>query len=975
MHQPMLFFPLWFGRETIQSSRQIETLILLQQLEKDLRKSETLYQKSIQREEILLFFPIPPPLLQRIQEKKTVNGVKSAEDNDKKLQSEKSNSSHPSIYSDSDDSDSEEEDLKEEKKEEPKEEPKVKPIAWKSFKPSQPSFFVASSRSQQVNLSPRGEKTEEKGGDQIEEKKENEEEAAKPSFLSKFSHLNVSSNKRFSLGLHKNEEERAKIEEERRKMEEEIKRREEEKRKSSADRIVKKWKDYTATKKDRADYQIQLKKFRRRMTAVTEILTTEKSYASSIHLIRDIFLNPLKEAKIITKENIVAIFSDIEIILGYNDAFLAKLVSAINDAKVASTIRLGPIFAEMGSFLLLYSPYINNYNSAIETFSKLKSTNKAFAKWIKEMEEKANSNLPSLLIMPIQRIPRYSMLLQSVIKESPSDHPDLGQLEKALTKINQIANIINQNIKSAEESQKLITLQGSIKGLNKSLVLPSRKLLSKSDIQISHPGNSNHLEPISLFTLSDILLWCTSQSSKSGDKYQFERVDYISDISVNQTSPTTVTVVCNLFPDTQITFATKEELNNWNSSVQTTTATTNPNTKKLERSRSFDELSLADGGKAAILWSNKLSGGKKQTTLLSSSFSKDEEEGEEQNNNETDAAVRSKAVENSEPVSKREILKNPKKKGLLSGIRKTLEPSSHSAKSDPLSPTTLRKVEHTSQPSSPIPSSAPSSPLLSSSTTDLKESVAASVAPTVQEVDLVDSKPEEKPVESSLPAAKVEDEKTEEKIEEKKEESKEEKKVEEKEEKKEEPKEEKIEAIPDAVGKEKVEEQRPSPSTTESTTPVPTSPSVAKPTLSFNLRTSEGGLSSDEEKTPTSPSLSKKSARKLLSDMKKEEKERAKEEKSIAKDAKQNKRKSLFVGGWKALSTSSDKLKNKIKDRKSVDIEKRDSESPQNSPREEASSSPTNPTSPKKERKEKEKSPPVSPRENNKKEKKEKKTK
>ena len=37
----------------------------------------------------------------------------------------------------------------------------------------------------------------------------------------------------------------------------------------------------------------------------------------------------------------------------------------------------------------------------------------------------------SLLIMPIQRIPRYKLLLVELIRQTPSDHPDLEQLNKA----------------------------------------------------------------------------------------------------------------------------------------------------------------------------------------------------------------------------------------------------------------------------------------------------------------------------------------------------------------------------------------------------------------------------------------------------------------------------------------------------------------------------------------------------------------
>lgn len=71
-------------------------------------------------------------------------------------------------------------------------------------------------------------------------------------------------------------------------------------------------------------------------------------------------------------------------------------------------------------FLKLYSTYVNNYPTALQTLHQLQQENAQFGQFIRKCEEKPEcsfQDLPSLLIQPIQRIPRYEMLLQA---RSPS---------------------------------------------------------------------------------------------------------------------------------------------------------------------------------------------------------------------------------------------------------------------------------------------------------------------------------------------------------------------------------------------------------------------------------------------------------------------------------------------------------------------------------------------------------------------------
>jgi hypothetical protein len=62
----------------------------------------------------------------------------------------------------------------------------------------------------------------------------------------------------------------------------------------------------------------------------------------------------------------------------------------------------------------MYTHYVNNYNRALATYHECSSSApfKAFLSEVKAKQEKRSLGLLDLLITPIQRVPRYALLLK-----------------------------------------------------------------------------------------------------------------------------------------------------------------------------------------------------------------------------------------------------------------------------------------------------------------------------------------------------------------------------------------------------------------------------------------------------------------------------------------------------------------------------------------------------------------------------------
>jgi len=77
-------------------------------------------------------------------------------------------------------------------------------------------------------------------------------------------------------------------------------------------------------------------------------------------------------------------------------------------------------------FFDVYVKYINNFQSAIETLNRCKAEDPAMTKFIAECEAKKECgymDLSSFLIQPVQRIPRYVLLLNQLLRYLRSHKP------------------------------------------------------------------------------------------------------------------------------------------------------------------------------------------------------------------------------------------------------------------------------------------------------------------------------------------------------------------------------------------------------------------------------------------------------------------------------------------------------------------------------------------------------------------------
>ncbi len=161
---------------------------------------------------------------------------------------------------------------------------------------------------------------------------------------------------------------------------------------------------------------------RLRNESLREILSSEQKYVDSLQLAIDEFQRPMlrlaasrQNARVVSRSEVTDIFSTLEIIVELNRGLLTELKERLG--QWPSVQRFGDLFIRMSPILRLYSGYVRNFDVAQRTLLEKRETSSAFVEFLEEAEKRTGGHhLESYLIMPIQRIPRYQMLLSGLLK-------------------------------------------------------------------------------------------------------------------------------------------------------------------------------------------------------------------------------------------------------------------------------------------------------------------------------------------------------------------------------------------------------------------------------------------------------------------------------------------------------------------------------------------------------------------------------
>ncbi|KAH8835347.1 GrfA protein [Flagelloscypha sp. PMI_526] len=289
----------------------------------------------------------------------------------------------------------------------------------------------------------------------------------------------------------------------------------------------------------------------KRVMVVREIVHTERTYVKGLQELFDIYIKPSSATVTVitgvssTKETILpaterkVVFGGLDALISFHkDSFLPALESAAaplmkkgaeasDDATLSSKVAnaVGNMFFKHVAFMRMYSTYINAVQrvktwtserapppqslatSPSSSTSQLSSTiiqessgssgpqltssqRKRIRSYLKRCRmnpRHSQLNLEGYLLLPVQRIPRYRLLLEELVRcTPPMGITAIDPLDRALAEISSLASNMNEGKREAESRRKLVLWQGRIRGKFPSpLVQPHRRLIMDGPLMLT----------------------------------------------------------------------------------------------------------------------------------------------------------------------------------------------------------------------------------------------------------------------------------------------------------------------------------------------------------------------------------------------------------------------------------------------------------------------------------------------------------
>ncbi|KAM4605318.1 guanine nucleotide exchange factor VAV3-like [Polymixia lowei] len=204
-----------------------------------------------------------------------------------------------------------------------------------------------------------------------------------------------------------------------------------------------------------------------RSCCLTEIKQTEEKYTETLESIEKYFLNPLK--KFFSAVEIDKVFLNIPDLVKVHKSLMVDVQDSILNKNA---LNLYQIFITYKERLLIYGIYCSRVEIAIAVLDLICKAKEDVRLKLEECAKRANNGkftLRDLLVVPMQRVLKYHLLLQELVKHT-HDASDKSNLKMALDAMKDLAQYVNEVKRDNETQREVDQYQRSIENLNQPLI-------------------------------------------------------------------------------------------------------------------------------------------------------------------------------------------------------------------------------------------------------------------------------------------------------------------------------------------------------------------------------------------------------------------------------------------------------------------------------------------------------------------------
>uniref|UniRef100_H2Y6B2 DH domain-containing protein n=1 Tax=Ciona savignyi TaxID=51511 RepID=H2Y6B2_CIOSA len=267
-----------------------------------------------------------------------------------------------------------------------------------------------------------------------------------------------------------------------------------------------------------------------RKHVVRNLLETEESYVNSLRILYETYYKPLKrpENHVVCEPRLVdEMFFQIPQILQHHEKFFENVHDCFENWD-PEFVKIGDVFIQsFNKDMLLesYTSYIKNFLNAREAVTIATQAKSAFKLFLEQCqrENRDKQGLSDLMIKPVQRIPRYELIIKDLLKHTSEEHADRASLLIAQREIHALSMQMNKGEKEAEAAERHARLLQDIEQIIEGCMGVSTFILVHLCL-----WKSGNKKDRSLWLFSDLLMCTTSKKGRSGSlrrsSMNFDRV-------------------------------------------------------------------------------------------------------------------------------------------------------------------------------------------------------------------------------------------------------------------------------------------------------------------------------------------------------------------------------------------------------------------------------------------------------------------
>jgi len=317
------------------------------------------------------------------------------------------------------------------------------------------------------------------------------------------------------------------------------------------------------------------------VSVLAELLSTEKTYVSDLRSLIKEYVIPLRRATkrkkckdldsasimcehgslrsscnkqstesgpLLSADDVRTVFMNVETLVKVNAVLLKAIedgisafgeneVDEISDGLASLVDIFSSNFEKIKPFFTMYALYCHQYPIACERLQKVRADDEEADTFLRERESKSTqTSLRSLLIKPVQRICRYPLLFQELLKRVKAVenvYPDRKKgtihllvevIESTAENVQKIANDVNQKVHVQETIGSILNvfheLGGAAEGGNDQiktqLLAPSRRFVRSEDVFFREAPFDTEVEPRKLYLFNDLIILAVEKDGGNG---------------------------------------------------------------------------------------------------------------------------------------------------------------------------------------------------------------------------------------------------------------------------------------------------------------------------------------------------------------------------------------------------------------------------------------------------------------------------